>query len=144
MSSVELVADDDPDPADIAELEARVAEQTARVTGHADERPLAVLVRDDDGSLVAGLSGWTWGGTCELQHLWVDPSRRFRALGTRLLDAAEAEAARRGCTQVVLFTHAANTGRTGNRWTTRGYQLVGRVDDYPTGDAALWYRKPLI
>ncbi|MGZ4729674.1 MAG: GNAT family N-acetyltransferase, partial [Acidimicrobiales bacterium] len=69
---MELVADDDPDPADIAELEARVAEQTARVTGHADERPLAVLVRDDDGSLVAGLSGWTWGGTCELQHLWVD------------------------------------------------------------------------
>jgi GNAT superfamily N-acetyltransferase len=143
VPAVDLVADDDPDPVDVAQLEAHVAELTARLTGHADERPLAVLVHGDDGELVAGLSGWTWGGTCELQHLWVDPARRFQALATRLLTTAEAEARRRGCTQIVLFTHAANTGRTGNRWTTLGYELVGRVDDYPTGDAALWYRKPL-
>ncbi|MGZ4753452.1 MAG: GNAT family N-acetyltransferase [Acidimicrobiia bacterium] len=100
-------------------------------------------MRGDDGTVLAGVSGWTWGGCCELQHLWVHESERGNGLGSRLLDAAEAEAARRGCGQVVLFTHAANAGRTGERWTRRGYELVGRVDDYPLGDAALWFRKAL-
>ncbi|MGZ6963922.1 MAG: GNAT family N-acetyltransferase [Acidimicrobiia bacterium] len=142
---MDLVVEDDPDPADVARLEAAVVEQTADVTGHSvdDEIPLAIFVRGDDGTVLAGVSGWTWGGCCELQHLWVHESERGNGLGSRLLDASEAEAARRGCGQVVLFTHAANGGRTGERWTRRGYELVGRVDDYPLGDAALWFRKAL-
>jgi GNAT superfamily N-acetyltransferase len=135
--------EDQPDPDDVAQLEARVSEHTARVTGHTGENELAIFVRDDAGAVVAGVYGWTWGGCCELQHLWVAPTRRGRGLGSQLLDAAEAEAGRRGCLQVVLFTHAANAGKTGDRYTRRGYELVGRVDDYPLGDAALWYRKRL-
>jgi GNAT superfamily N-acetyltransferase len=142
---MELTVEDDPDPTDIALLETRVAEQTARVTGHAidGERQLAIFVRDDDGTILAGVFGWTWGGCAELQHLWVRESQRGNGLGTQLLDAAEAEAVRRGCGQIVLFTHAANAGANGDRYTRRGYELVGRVDDYPVGDAALWYRKSL-
>ena len=143
---MKLVVEVDPDPADVAFLEARVAEQTAAVTGMPaePETQLAIFVRDNDGAVVAGLSGWTWGGCAEIQHLWVDHARRGQGLATALLDAAEAEAVRRGCHQIVLFTHAANAGTGGERYTRRGFQLVGRVDDYPVGDAALWYRKPLI
>jgi GNAT superfamily N-acetyltransferase len=142
---VDLVVDDDPEPEVLATLESRLADETAAVTGHprAGERQLAVLARADDGRLVGGISGWTWGGTCELLHLWVDEAARWDGLGTRLLDAAEGEALRRGCHQVVLFTHAVHSGRDGQRYPRRGYELVGRVDDYPTGDAALWYRKRL-
>ncbi len=144
------MVEDDPDPGDVAILEARVAQQNADATGHGAEaeRQLAIFVRsepgvDGVGVIRAGIYGWTWAGCCELQHLWVDEAERGRGLATALLDAAEAEAARRGCTQVVLFTHAANAGASGDRYTRRGYELVGRVDDYPTGDAALWYRKHL-
>jgi GNAT superfamily N-acetyltransferase len=138
-----LTVEDRPDPADVAVLEARVSEETARVTGHSGETQLAIFVRDGDGAILAGIYGWTWGGCCELQHLWVDVALRGQGLATQLLDAAEAEAASRGCRQVVLFTHAANAGKMGDRYTRRGYELVGRVDDYPLGDAALWFRKPL-
>jgi GNAT superfamily N-acetyltransferase len=140
-----LTVEEDPDPMDVALLERRVAEETARNTGRVDdvESQLAIFVRSDDGSIVAGVYGWTWGGCAELQHLWVDATLRGRGLGTRLLDAAEGEAARRGCGQIVLLTHAANAGAAGERWTRRGYELVGRVDDYPMGDAALWFRKAL-
>jgi GNAT superfamily N-acetyltransferase len=142
---MDLVVEDDPDPADVELLERRVAAETARSTGRTDdpESQLAIFVRDDDGTIVAGIYGWTWGGCAELQHLWVDETRRGHGLGGRLIDAAEAEAKRRGCLQVVLFTHAANAGTGGDRWIRRGYTLVGRVDDYPIGDAALWFRKPL-
>jgi GNAT superfamily N-acetyltransferase len=145
MTELHFEIEEHPDPADVALLEARVAEQTASVTGNAPEpeSQLAIFVRDDAGAIVAGVFGWTWGGCCELAHLWVDERQRGQGLGTGLLDAAEAEAARRGCGQVVLFTHAANAGANGERYTRRGYELVGRVDDYPVGDAALWYRKSL-
>jgi GNAT superfamily N-acetyltransferase len=73
----------------------------------------------------------------------VEDAHRGGGLGNRLLDAAEAEAARRGCAQVVLLTHAASTGADGDRYLRRGYEEVGRVDDYPRGDAALWFRKLL-
>lgn len=142
---MDLTVEDDPDPDDVALLERQVAAETARSTGQDGdvETQLAIFVRAEGGSIVAGIYGWTWGGCAELQHLWVDESQRGRGLATRLLDAAEAEAARRGCGQVVLFAHAANSGTAGERWARRGYELVGRVDDYPRGDAALWYRKAL-
>src|SRR4051794_24392188 len=148
---MKLVVEDEPSPDDVAVLEAHVARQNAEATGHGAEaeRQLAIFVRNEPtdggepGAIRAGVYGWTWAGCCELQHLWVDEAERGRGLGTQLLDAAEAEAARRGCTQVVLFTHAANAGTNGERYTRRGYELVGRVDDYPAGDAALWYRKDL-
>ena len=143
MAPPDLVVEDDPDPADVAWLEARIIDQNAAATGHDGEMQLAVFVRDEHGAIVAGIYGWTWGGCCELQHLWVDESRRGEGLATALITAAEAEATRRGCGQIVLFTHAANAGPDGAGWTRRGYELVGRVDDYPLGDAALWFRKPL-
>jgi GNAT superfamily N-acetyltransferase len=140
---MDLLVDGDPDPAAVAWLEARVTAATARATGHDDEAPLAVFARADDGTLAGGVCGWTWGGTCELQYLWVEDAHRGDGLGTQLLDAAEAEARRRGCHQIVLLTHRVSTGADGERYRRRGYEEVGRVDDYPRGDAALWFRKIL-
>ena len=92
------------------------------------------------GTVVAGISGWTWGNCCELQNLWVEPSRRGRGLATRLLAAAEAEAAARGCSQTVHFTYDFQARAL---YEKSGYELVGRVEDFPSGTDVLWFRKPL-
>ena len=91
-------------------------------------------------TVVAGISGWTWGDCCELQNLWVEPSLRGRGLATRLLAAAEAEAVTRGCTQTVHFTYAFQARAL---YEQNGYELVGRVEDFPSGTDVLWYRKRL-
>ena len=136
---MEFHVEDDPDPLDLEFLERQIRLEASLATGLGEEAELAIFVRES-GAVVAGVSGWTWGECCELQSLWVEPSRRGRWLGSRLLAAAEAEAAARGCTQTVHFTYDFQAGRLYER---NGYELVGRVEDFPAGASVLWYRKRL-
>src|SRR4029450_6202709 len=110
VAAVEFQVDDNPDSRDIEFLETQIRRQESAAMGLGDEVELAIFVRDS-GTVVAGISGWTWGDCCELQSLWVEPSLRGRWLGTRLIAAAEAEAAARGCSQSVHFTYAFQAGR---------------------------------
>ncbi len=136
---MEFHVEDEPDSQDIAFLEAQIRRDASATMGLGDEVDLAIFVRDA-GTVVAGISGWTWGDCCELQSLWVDPSLRGGGLATRLIAAAEAEAAARGCYQTVHFSYDFQARRLYER---NGYELVGRVEDFPSGTDALWFRKRL-
>ena len=136
---MEFQVESDPDPLDIGFLETQIRREASAAMGLGDEVELAIFVRED-GRVVAGVSGWTWGDCCELTSLWVDPSRRGRWLGPQLLAAAEAEAAARGCTQTIHFTYDFQARRL-YEWA--GYELVARVEDFPSGADVLWYRKRL-
>jgi GNAT superfamily N-acetyltransferase len=136
---VEFHVEDDPDPLDIGFLETQIRREASVAMGLGDEAELAIFVREG-GRIVAGVSGWTWGDCCELQSLWVEPSHRSRWLGPRLLAAAEAEAAARGCAQAVLFSYDFQARRL-YEWA--GYELLGRVEGFPSGADVLWYRKRL-
>ena len=136
---MQLHAEHRPDPDDIGFLEAEIRREAAAAMALGDEVDLAIIVRDD-GEIVAGISGWTWGDCCELQSLWVAPHLRGRGLATRLIAAAEAEAAGRGCSQTVHFTYAFQAQALYER---NGYELIGRVEEFPAGTDVLWYRKRL-
>jgi GNAT superfamily N-acetyltransferase len=137
---VEFRVEDHPDPLDIELLETQIRREASTAMGLGDELDLAIFVRDDAGKVVAGISGWTWGNCCELQNLWVAPPLRGRGLATRLLAAAEAEAAARGCSQTVHFTYEFQARAFYER---NGYALVGRVEEFPSGTDVLWYHKHL-
>jgi GNAT superfamily N-acetyltransferase len=134
---VEFHVEEHPDPADIEVLEVEIRREASAAMGLGDERDLAIFVRDA-GTVVAGISGWTWGDCCELQNLWVAPSLRGRGLATRLIAGAETEAAARGCTQSVHFTYDFQARAL---YEQNGYELVGRVKDFPSGTDVLWFHK---
>jgi GNAT superfamily N-acetyltransferase len=136
---MEFRVEDRPDALEIEFLETQIRAEASTAMGLGEETDLAIFVRDA-GTVVAGISGWTWGDCCELQNLWVAPSRRGRGLGSRLLAAAEAEAAARGCVQTVHFTYEFQAPGLYDR---NGYELVGRVNGFPSGTSVLWYRKQL-
>lgn len=136
---MEFRVEDHPDPFDIEALEIEIRREASAAMDLDDEVDLAIFVRDE-GKVVAGISGWTWGDCCELQSLWVEPSLRGRGLATRLLAAAEAEAEARGCAQTVHFTYDFQARALYER---SGYELVGRVEDFPSGTDVLWYHKRL-
>src|SRR5262245_57798487 len=102
----ELTIEDAPRREDVALLDERLYEFNAAATGIDDGRLLAIFVRDDAGTIMAGMHGWTWAGTGFVQAIWVHETRRGSGLGSRVLAAAEAEAVRRGCYQMHLDTHS--------------------------------------
>jgi GNAT superfamily N-acetyltransferase len=135
-----LTLENRPDPDAVRFLEDRINEFNVEATGIRDGGVLAHFVRGEDGEIVAGIYGWTWGGCCEIRYLWVHPERRGEGIGSRLLQAAEAEAAARGCSQVILDTHSFQAPEFYRR---NGYDVVGEVEGYPRGHSKLYLRKRL-
>lgn len=137
----QFVIETDPLPEALRYLDDRLYEFNAGATGIADGQGLAILVRDEDGRIVAGIAGHTWGGCCEIRQLWVEASRRRQGLGSELLAAVEEEARRRNCAQIVLATH---TFQAPDFYRRHGFELLAAVDGYPRGHASLLLRKRLV
>jgi len=91
-----------------------------------DVRPLACHARGDDGTVIGGLIGRTWGDCAELQQLWVHESWRGQGLGSALLARFEAMAASRGCGLGYLYTFSFQAPGFYRRhgWTT-AHTLAG-------------------
>jgi ribosomal protein S18 acetylase RimI-like enzyme len=117
---------------DIDELRERLLEYNFATTGYRDGRSLSGFVRDDDGVLVAGIDGFTWGGYAKVELLWVEERQRGRGLGSALLDAAEREARRRGCRVLRVDTHSFQAP---DFYRRRGFEVIGEVVGAPEGHA---------
>jgi ribosomal protein S18 acetylase RimI-like enzyme len=140
MTDADLRIEDDPRPEDRNLLNERLYEFNAQTTGIHDGRWLAIFVRGDDGEIAAGLSGWTWGGTAHVDTFWIREDLRRHGLGKRLLDAAEAEATRRGCTVLQLSTHSYQAPGFYRR---QGYEEVGALPGWPAGTTRYFFSKTL-
>jgi GNAT superfamily N-acetyltransferase len=138
MSDITLIAAD-PSPTDVQYLEDRIYEFNSKATGIGDGEWLGFFLRAGD-RIIAGVCGNTWGGVCELRQFWVDEPQRNRGLGRTLLQAAEQEARRRGCTQMVLMTFSFQAPAFYER---HGFEVVATIDDYPRGHQNVLMRKRL-
>lgn len=96
-----------------AALDERLNDELGRFNAVANPEfdPAAELtVRvQEDGDLVAGLSGWTWGQAAGIAMTWVHEHKRGTGIGARLIAAFEDAARKRGCTHVFVtsFTFQA-------------------------------------
>lgn len=127
---------------ELPELDAFLGERiyafNVAATGIDDGRMLNAVLRDAAGEIVAAVSGFTWGGTCEIEYLWVAEPMRGRGIGSGLLLAAEREARSRGCHQIVLDTHSFQAPAFYER---HGFRRIAAIPDYPRGSEKILYRK---
>src|SRR5262249_23751899 len=76
----------------------------AGIIGRDHPRKLAVIVRDGDGQVVAGVLGETKWDWMYIGWLWVEESYRMKGIGKRLMQHAEREAKAMGCHHAHLTT----------------------------------------
>lgn len=127
---VEVVITDEVIEGDLAELRERLIEFNVAATGYGDGRSLACYIRDDNGDLIAGLDGFTWGGYAKIEWLWISEQLRRQGLGRRIIEAVEAEAIRRGCGTIRVDTHAFQAP---DFYRSLGYEEIGFHADTPVG-----------
>lgn len=92
---------------------------------------------------VAGYAAvWFAADEAELGDIAVDPDRRRRGIGSRLVEAVVAEARRRDARQLFLQVRESNRGALG-LYETAGFRKVGRRRGYyrsPAEDALVLLR----
>ncbi len=140
MKDTTLEVSAKPGHGDLKILEERLSAFNEDDVGPARKTPLAVFVRDDAGNLVGGVSGYTAWGWLYVQWLWVDERRRGKRMASRMLDAAESEAADRGCHGALIDTFSPAAARAYER---QGYSPFGILPDFPIGRSRIYLQKSL-
>ncbi len=104
-------------------------------------RPIAVLVRDDDGQAVGGLTGQTGGGWLFIEYFWIPEGMRGGGMGARIIAQAEQEAVARGCVCAWLDTFSFQAPGFYER---QGYSAFGVLEEFPAGEWRHFMRKRLV
>lgn len=102
--------------------------------------PLGFAHYNDNGILVGGVAGKTFGKWFLLEYLWVDASSRGRGVGQQLLARAEQEACTRGCQFVLLDTLDFQAQPF---YAKLGYQTQWEQTEYPSHGRKFFMTKTL-
>jgi GNAT superfamily N-acetyltransferase len=95
-------------------------------SGVDDRREIAVLVQDPQTQqTIGGLLGRTSRGMLLIDVFFLPEQLRGSGLGSRVLELAEEEARRRGCTRAVLITLSFQAP---GFYEKRGYRAFGPVE----------------
>jgi GNAT superfamily N-acetyltransferase len=138
MSNLTVTAT--PTPAELETIGGALTAFNEADVGPAERVPLAVLVRNEAGTVVAGISGYTAWGWLYVQWLWVHETQRGQGLAGKMLAAAEDEARTRGCHGAYIDTFNPVALKTYER---AGYVPFGKLDDFPKGRSRTFLQKPL-
>ncbi|MEW5716572.1 GNAT family N-acetyltransferase [Pseudomonas sp. SB113] len=111
------------------------------ITGFNDRQPLSVLIKDPTTrQVLGGITGKTTLGTAFLDLFHLPETLRGTGLGSRLLQAFEHEARRRGCTNAVLYTLSFQAPRF---YEKHGWVRFGEVPCEPAGSSRVFLSKRL-
>ncbi|WFP62529.1 MULTISPECIES: GNAT family N-acetyltransferase [unclassified Mesorhizobium] len=137
-TSLEVTAE--PPPRDLAFVGESLTAFNDSDVGASGRKTLAVFVRDDAGTVVAGISGYTAWGWLYVQWLWVDEKLRGRRIAASMLDAAEREAVARGCHGAWIDTFNPTAAKVYER---QGYRPFGAIPDFPVGRSRIFLQKKI-
>lgn len=105
-----------------------------------DDQPVNRVIHDATGRVVAGIAADVCGGWLMVHALWVDASQRGQGLGQALLADAEQQARTLGAHAVTLDTFS---WQAEGFYLKQGYEVFGRLQDFPPGHHRLYLRKRL-
>jgi len=130
--SFTIALEAEPRPADINTIIVGLTQFNAAQSAGETPQYLLVSIRNGAGAMVGGLFGATYLGWLQVQAVWLPEDLRGKGRGSALLDVAEREALRRGCTQSFLETLSFQALPF---YQKRGYAVFSELRDFPPGGA---------
>ncbi|AGS22855.1 GCN5-related N-acetyltransferase protein [Rhizobium etli] len=138
MPEFELTAS--PSPEELAAITDVLSAFNNSDVGPSDRQPLAVLIRETDGKVTGGLSGFTAWGWLFTNMLYIPDTLRGAGLAGKILHKAEEEARARGCRGAWIDTFSPQALRA---YLRQGYEVFGELEDFPEGRTRSFLRKKL-
>lgn len=105
------------------------------------EQAVSIVRRDNNGKVVAGLTGNTFWNWLHVGTLWVDDALRGQGIGSALMQVAEEEAKKRGCVGAFVWTESFQ-GK--GFYPKLGYKEFVVMDDFPIGHQRIGFMKSLV
>lgn len=138
MTTLEVT--EQPSEGDLTVIVDGIAAYNDKEIGPSPRKPLAVLIRDENGRVIGGLSGRTVWGWLFIQNLFVPEHLRGQGLAGKLLARAEEEARARGCHGAWIDTFNPQALRAYQR---QGYEIFGELPNHPPGRTCSFLQKRL-
>jgi GNAT superfamily N-acetyltransferase len=136
-----VIVTDQENPAAERAIEAGLSEYNRQMAGYIDARILSVhVIEPGSAQVVGGLLGRTSLSLFFIDLFFLPQALRGKRLGTEVIETAEAEARKRGCSAAVLYTI---TFQAPGFYERRGYQVLGRIDCSPPGHTRICMTKTL-
>jgi GNAT superfamily N-acetyltransferase len=98
------------------------------------------FLRSEDGEILGGALGNTWGLWLYVSDVWVDPSLRGKGCATKLMTAIEQMAIERRCVNSYLDTFSFQARPL---YEKLGYKVFGTLEDHPKGHSHYFLKKAL-
>ena len=140
LDEYSITITDTPDPNDVQFIEKGLEAFNLHHAPPENYQRLVVVLRAADNRIIGGILGNTWWGWLRIDVLWVDEAVRGQDWGTRLMQAAEVEAVRRGCHHSFLDTLSFQALPF---YLKLGYTVFGQLDDLPVGHSRYFLQKEL-
>jgi GNAT superfamily N-acetyltransferase len=137
---MEIVLDTSPAEADRKAIQDALVAFNRSQTTLRDYRDVAVLIRDEAGATIGGLSGYTSYRWMFIELLFVPEHLRGQNIGTKLMAQAEAHARSLGLVGIWLDTFSFQARPF---YEKLGYSVFGTIEDYPPGGARYFLSKTL-
>lgn len=119
-------------------LDQKIKEHNYAIAGNELHQKLAITLKEGN-KIIAGILGGIYWDWFYISKLWVDDNYRSQGLGARLLTAAEAEAAKRGCRHIHLDAYSF----VADFYFKHGYKVAGKLEGLPPGYACYTLIKEL-
>jgi GNAT superfamily N-acetyltransferase len=140
MEFISVAVERDPDHATKSAIQTGLFDANVESTGDGNFDLVFVAARDLSSMVIGGVVGEAYWGWVYFTTVWVHPDHRRKGLASRMLKAAEAEAARKGYTQAYLDTFSFQYP---DLYLRSGYEIFGQLDDFPAGSKRLFMRKTI-
>jgi len=142
MDELELMLTDTPCAQEVSFISDALDQFNIDVTGIADRKPVAVLVkRRETGQILGGITGRSSLGLLFLDLFFLRDEIRGQGLGGQMLALFEAEGRRRNCKAAVLYTISFQAP---DFYKKHGWTVFGEVACDPEGTSRVFMCKNLV